>query len=465
MLQRLNAAWWAGLVIAVASFVLAFPQGISLSEAALLTFLAGTLALSREQFTRRASLLTQPITAGWLISVTAILLALSGLLIFTYRDVAYMHELWWQFEVDGHAPRSLRAGVAVALVTLVLALRQLLRSPAAPLMLPDSADLARVDAIVRQQDSADACLALMGDKHIMFSADGQAFLMFGRHGRSWIGLFDPVGPADQWSELVWRFIERARESGGRASFYQIRPQTLSVYLDAGLRMFKLGEHASVTLPDFSIKGRQRANLRQGVNRAEREGLAFELIPADFVPAIQAELKEISDAWLAAHDTAEKGFSLGAYAEAYILRQPVALVRKGTQIVAFATLMATEGKIEASVDLMRYRPDAPHGTMDFLFAKLMLLLQTQGFQRFSLGMAPLSGMAEHPLAPTWHRIGRLLFSYGEHFYNFQGLRTFKEKFSPQWEARYLASPGGIEPLIVLADVAALIGGGFKGIISK
>ena len=92
-------------------------------------------------------------------------------------------------------------------------------------------------------------------------------------------------------------------------------------------------------------------------------------------------------------------------------------------------------------------------------------QAAGFQRFGLGMAPLSGMADHPLAPNWHRLGRLLFAHGEHFYNFQGLRSFKEKFDPVWEPRYLASPGGVGPLIVLTDIAALIGGGFKRVIAK
>ena len=81
------------------------------------------------------------------------------------------------------------------------------------------------------------------------------------------------------------------------------------------------------------------------------------------------------------------------------------------------------------------------------------------------MAPLSGMAEHPLAPRWHRWARLLFAHGENFYNFQGLRAFKEKFAPQWEARYLAAPGGITPLFVLADVAALISGGLRGVVAK
>jgi phosphatidylglycerol lysyltransferase len=78
---------------------------------------------------------------------------------------------------------------------------------------------------------------------------------------------------------------------------------------------------------------------------------------------------------------------------------------------------------------------------------------------------MSGMAAHELAPRCHRFGRLLFYHGEAFYNFRGLRSFKEKFDPSWEPRYLASPGGIAPLFVLADVAALIAGGLRGVIAK
>jgi phosphatidylglycerol lysyltransferase len=97
--------------------------------------------------------------------------------------------------------------------------------------------------------------------------------------------------------------------------------------------------------------------------------------------------------------------------------------------------------------------------------LMLHFQAQGYQRFGLGMAPMSGMASHELAPRWHRLGRLAFEHGERFYNFRGLRSFKQKFDPVWEARYLAAPGGIAPLFALADIAALIGGGLKGVVTK
>jgi phosphatidylglycerol lysyltransferase len=463
MLLRLDAAWWAGLLIGIVSMIACLPKGIAISEALLIGFLVLSLLLSRRQFTRRASLLAQPFSGGWLLSVALIVLGLTGLMLFVYRDVEYTRQLWWQFEFDGHAPRSLRALVAVVVLASVLALRQLLRPPAARLPKPGPAEVERAAKILERQSNADACVALMGDKNFLFSESGNAFVMFGRRGRSWVSLFDPIGPQSEWPELVWRFLELAREQGGRASFYQVRPQTLPVYLDAGLRVYKLGEYAYVDLPGFSLKGKARSDLRQALNRGEREQMSLEVLPAG--QANIAELRVISNAWLAEHSAAEKGFSLGAFSESYVQRCPVALVRLQGLPVAFATLMATELQDEASVDLMRQVSDAPNGTMDFLFARLLLHFQTQGYRRFGLGMAPLSGMAEHPLAPRWHRLGRMLFSHGEHFYNFQGLRAFKEKFGPEWEARYLAAPGGMTPLFVLADVAALISGGMRGLIAK
>jgi phosphatidylglycerol lysyltransferase len=115
--------------------------------------------------------------------------------------------------------------------------------------------------------------------------------------------------------------------------------------------------------------------------------------------------------------------------------------------------------------MRYADGAPPGVMEFLFAELLLWGCANGYRWFSLGMAPLSGFEQHRLAPLWNRLGALLFRHGEHFYNFQGLRAFKDKFDPVWEPRYLAAPGGLAIPFVLTDVAALISGGVTGVIAR
>ena len=59
----------------------------------------------------------------------------------------------------------------------------------------------------------------------------------------------------------------------------------------------------------------------------------------------------------------------------------------------------------------------------------------------------------------------MYRYGEHFYNFRGLRQYKEKYDPVWEPRYLAAPGGLALPRVLASIAALISGGVSGVVAK
>jgi phosphatidylglycerol lysyltransferase len=465
LFHRLDAAWWAALGLALIAALLALPGGVNLGQMFALAVFATLLVVTRRHFDRRSRMFEQSFEPLWWFCVVVVLAVSAWMLLFAYQDFQYAHEMWWQFEFDAHAPRSLRALMAVAVVVFALALGQLFRNARVPPVAPSGEDLERVTTILEAQPSAEAYLALMGDKQLLFSDAGEAFLMYGQHGGSWIALFDPVGAPAQWSELIWRFIELAHAHGGRPAFYQVRPQALPLYLDAGLNVYKLGEAAQVLLGDFNLKGSRRANLRQAVNRAEREGLEFEVIERAHVPAVMPALHEVSDAWLNEHEVQEKSFSLGAYDETYVARQGVAVVRRAGVIIAFATLLCPPLHDEVSIDLMRHRPDCPNGTMDFLFVHLLLHFQAAGFARFDLGMAPMSGMIAHPLATRWHRLGRLVFEHGERFYNFRGLRSFKDKFDPQWEPRYLAAPGGLAPLLALTDTAALISGGLRGLIAK
>ena len=73
------------------------------------------------------------------------------------------------------------------------------------------------------------------------------------------------------------------------------------------------------------------------------------------------------------------------------------------------------------------------------------------------MAPLAGLVRTPLSSQWNRMAGLVWERGGPIYNFQGLRSFKNKFRPVWEPRYLAASGAIGPFITLADVATLASG--------
>jgi phosphatidylglycerol lysyltransferase len=202
-----------------------------------------------------------------------------------------------------------------------------------------------------------------------------------------------------------------------------------------------------------------------VREVERRGATFEIVPAARVPEILPALRRVSDAWLAARRTREKGFSLGFFDEGYLRRFPAAVVRLEGRIVAFANLWLAPDLGEMSVDLMRHEPAAPEGVMDYLFVQLMLWGRDAGYRAFNLGMAPLSGFEARALAPLWNRVGALVFRHGEHFYHFRGLRQYKEKFDPEWEPRYLASPGGLALPRILANTAALVSGGLVGVVAR
>lgn len=462
---RLDGAWWLAMVLVPVSMALSTARGVTLGEAALMITLLLALITSRRVFSRPASLLHQALSPGWLVAMGTLIVTAAALMFFVYKEVAYTHELWWQFELSGEAPRSLRAMIGILLTAGLGAGWMLLRPFAGTTALPSPQEREQAMRIAAAQARTEAGLVAMGDKRLLFSADGRAFIMYGRQGRSWIALSDPVGPRECWPELVWHFVEMAARAGGRAVFYQVAADSLALYADAGLMAFKLGEEARVTLTDFDLKGTRRAGLRQAINRAERERMAFSILAPEQVPARMEELAAVSAAWMAHHKVREKRFSLGAFDPAYLDGQAVAILTRDGRIIAFANLLLTDLKDEASIDLMRFIPEAPNGVMEVLLTRLMLHFKAEGYAAFNLGMAPLSGLSASAAAPIWHRVGRAVFEHGERFYNFAGLRAFKAKFRPDWEPRYLAVGGGINPMLALTDIAMLIGGGLKGVIGK
>ena len=456
LIARRDAAWWLALVLATLSLVFSLLKGLAYGEAAFLAVFIVFLLATRRQFDRPASMLSRPFTPTWLVAVGAILAASFWILFFAFHNEDYAaRDLWWQFEFDAQAPRALRALVGASVFAIALALWGLLRAPAGAAALPDAAAFSQAKRVIGLQNRSDVLLALMGDKSFLFSASGLSFVMFGKRGRSWIALFDPVGPRSEWPELIGRFVALADAHGGRAAFYQTRPESLPLYLDAGLTVMKLGEDARVQLKSFKLEGGARAHLRYALRRGEREGLSFEFIPPDQTAFQMEVLAAISGEWLEERRGREKGFSVAAFEQNYVAGQGVGVVRERGAPVAFATVMIAAQGGEATIGLMRHKRQVSAYAMEFLFTRLILTLKELNLETLSLGMAPLSGLQPAPLSSRWHLLGSLIWRHGDRLYNFQGLRVFKGKFHPEWEPRYLAASGTVGPFVALADAAALI----------
>lgn len=463
--RRLSAAWMLTTVLLLTGALLSLLKGFDWEEASLLILTASLLAIFRRSFYRPSRLTELPFSPLYLVASVCVLGASIWLLLFAYQDVPYSHELWWQFTLDSDAPRGLRSLLGAAVVLVVVSLTWLLRTERPVIHLPDNTELDKAQKILLASAQPDGGLALTGDKALLFNPDDNAFLMYARRGRSLVALYDPIGPPQQRAEMIWQFRDLCDLHHARPVFYQVRAENLPYYMDIGLTAIKLGEEARVDLQRFDLdaKGKEMKDLRYTWNRGTRDGLSLEIFEPEQAP--MDELKVISDAWLTGKNVREKGFSLGRFSDDYLKHFRIAIIHFEGRPVAFANLLETYSHDLASLDLMRAHPEAPKLTMEFMMVGLIQYYKSHGYARFSLGMVPLSGLQPRRGAPLTQRLGSMVFRRGEQLYNFQGLRRFKDKFQPDWEPRYMAVPAGLDPLVALADTAALIAGGLTGLVKR
>ncbi|MGB5559696.1 MAG: phosphatidylglycerol lysyltransferase domain-containing protein, partial [Paracoccaceae bacterium] len=460
--RKLYRAWVIAMALMAAGIVASLLKGLDWEEAASLLFPTVVLWAFRSAFYRVEGASVFRLNGAWIVSLAALLAAVTWVGFFAYSHVEYRDTLWWDFALHGDASRFLRASLVVAFVLAGIALNSILMGRSKPTRAQPIPDIVR--QLVAESQETDANISLMGDKAFLISEDGKAFLAYGDTGNSLISKGEPIGDEDAGRKLIWQLREQADKEGKRCAFYAVSPRFLPTYLDLGLSILKIGEVARVNLQGFSLDGSSKKDFRQARNRATRDGYTFGIVCKDELATVLPALKAISDKWLASKQGEEKGFALGAFEEGYVSNFDHAVLRNAAgDIVAFANLFQGANKHELSLDLMRYDPDGPNFAMDALFAELMLWGAAQGFQWFSLGAAPFSGIENRQLASIWNRIGGFVYEHGEQFYHFEGLRSFKQKFNPVWTPNYLASPGGLAAPRILYEVNVLISGGVAGLL--
>jgi len=465
LFKKIDLAYQLTLIMLTAGAVLSLLKGAEIETFFLQSVIIFALFPTRRLYNKKSSFFGEVLTKEWFLTIMVIFLVFTWLGFFSYKHVEYRSELWWTFTFDDQAPRFLRAMVGLFSMIAALAFFKLIQ-PSRPVAAVYADDVQKlIEPVVAKSEDTTAYLAYLPDKQYLFGEDNKSFIMYGTEGRNFISMGDPVGPEESAAELVFRFRKLSEEHGCRAVFYEVGADYIPHYLDAGLKVFKIGEQARVKLTDFSMEGSRWSGMRNTLKKAEKEGCSFKIFSKEEIPRMLPVFKEISDDWIKSKNSREKQFSLGCFNEDYLMRMPFAAVMKDDKPVAFANLWLTDSMNEISIDLMRYSDNAPKGVMEYLFLKLILHGKEQGYEYFNLGMAPLSGFELHSFSPFWNRLAGVMYKHGERFYNFKGLRSYKEKFKPQWEPRYIAVQSVFALPSALKSVASLISGGTAGIFSK
>jgi phosphatidylglycerol lysyltransferase len=463
--KKVDAAWVAALALLIAGIIFSLSKGLDWEEASALMVVLLIMLPCRRAFTRSSRLGTQVLSPGWIAAVAGAVAASGWLALFSYQHVDFRSELWWEFVRDADAARALRSFTGACVLTLMVAIWSFVRPLRSNRRTSNPQDLARVQAILDETPShrADTNLAFLGDKSFLFSNSGRSFIMYRPRGNRWIAYGEPIGPTEERPELLSKMREAADQADARPVYYAVSRDQVADFAAFGYGVRKIGETAVIDLRSFSLTGKDAQNLRTARNKMARDGVTFSVVSAQDTHALLAEMANVSKAWMKAHQGNEKTFSLGAFDRAYLTRFSTAIARSADGVLlAFANIWTTADGHEVSIDLMRYLPDGPKGVMDYLFVEIALWAQAQGFTRFNLGMAPLSGLDDMRGAPFLVRLGAIMFEEGEAFYGFRGLRQFKDKFSPSWEPLYLCAPPDVLMVSALFDVAVLTSGGLRSL---
>ncbi|WAC18595.1 phosphatidylglycerol lysyltransferase domain-containing protein [Luteolibacter sp. SL250] len=358
-------------------------------------------------------------------------------------------------------------GIACGTVVLLLMLRPVL-AKRRHVSSPDEREKA-ADILARHGNDPSDPFTLLPDKHYFFHPSGEGYVAFANWREMAVALADPVCAPEIRRDLVDQFASYCRSQDWTPLFYGTGSAHRSLYEQAGLITFKVGEDARIPLAEFSLAGGKFQNLRTARNKAKKEGLSFRWYDpsAGVDHGLEAQLHLLSDAWLRSKSGGEMTFDLGAFSLADIRERGCAVVLlPDGKVECFATWIPYARGTGRTLDLMRGR-GSPGGIMDFLILESMDHFKEEGVTEISLGNAPLANTETDPqqLSREERRV-KLIFDRFDRFYRYKSLFDFKRKYHPAWQGRYLAyPPGTLLARIGLAVAAVHLPGGFRGLIKS
>jgi len=462
LLRRKRVAWLLTIGLLVVSIISNLVKGLDYEEGLLAGVLLAQLILMRHVFTAQSD--RPSIAQGIRVLIGALLFTLAygtaGFFFLKRSFTVDQHPVNFDlkqallqtlamFFTEDNAGLAARDRVgeffansiyAVGIITIAYALLMLLR----PVLLRYSADPTerqRAKEIVEKYgQSALAGFALLEDKSYYFSPSGQSAIAYVPKGRGAIALGDPIGPPIDRREAIVGFQYFCECNDWYPAFYQTLPDDLDFYHSLGFHSLQIGVEAIVDLRTFTLKGKANQNLRTAINRLTKAGHKINFYDPPLPDELLRQIKVVSDEWLKLVSGSEKRFSVGWFYDDYVRQTRVAAVQTSEgQISAFANLVSGYQANRVAVDLMRRRTEVENGTIEFLFASMLQHFQQLGYDGFNLGLSALSGVGETQKSPRLERVLHYLYQHLNQFYNFKGLHSFKEKFNPSWEPRYLVYP--------------------------
>lgn len=298
------------------------------------------------------------------------------------------------------------------------------------------------------RDSEDFFKVFPRDKHYFTAPGINGFIAYAQHENICLMLADPIAPTRKSRQKLLNLFQLwCHENDLRPAAVPVKDSSAELYEKSGFSLLKIGENAIVDLKEFATTALRSKHFRNVINRFEKTAASVEICTSPHTPELIAEVREISEQWLArGHD--ERGFALGYFDQTYLQQCDLVIARDAkARAIGFINLLPQFDPARASFDLMRTASHAPKNTIDFLLARTCILLHERGVSSLDFGLAPLSGLKDTDKSAE--KVLDFIAGRAARWYNFHGLRQFKNKFDPEWSATYLAYEGSSYRLMAYA----------------
>lgn len=284
-------------------------------------------------------------------------------------------------------------------------------------------------------NSANDYFKTYKDKLFFFSSIHDAFIAYRIFRGFAVVLESPVCEEENKLSVLAEFETHCRKMGLIPVFYRVDENSIPWFNTLRKQKVLIGQEAILEINRFSLEGKGKASLRNGLNNLQKKGYATSVQHPPHTSEFIAALKSVSDEWLKSFKVKEVVFSQGMFSENELQHQDIITLKDDDgQIKAFLNIIPDFAEDECTYDLIRKTNDAPAAAMDGLILELIRYAKGKGKLFVNLGMVPMSGL-DNP-ENTAEKIIKMASDKIKRFQHYKGLREFKGKYTSLWENKYL-----------------------------
>lgn len=446
-------AWYFAVGLAITSVVFNIAKALDYEEALFALFTLGLLFYSRKEYTFRTSRFSLQRGFGWFLGIFAAIFIFNYLAFyfiskshfgidFTKQQALYytLHT-FLLFKDSGLVPRTgfardfQQLNYILGVISWLVLIFSFYKTNAYKKQ-NDTQDHIDAENLVREYGvSSLDYFKLTWDKQFFFNENKEGFLSYKTANGFAVVLEDPVCAENDKTNLILEFEKYCRHHSLKTSYYRVGESSLIYFDPLHKQKLYIGQDAILDAENFSLTGKERKSVRNGINALQKSGYvtAVKYAPHDEKTLDQVEY--VSNEWLKEFDKKEIVFAEGMYEREVVKNQDLITISDPDgKCIAFLNIIPFCAPDECSYDMIRKTENAPGGSTDALIVKLVEYAKSKDLKFINMGMTPMAGIeepnntAEEILKFAYQRVGS--------FKHYQTLRNFKEKYADLWENKYL-----------------------------